>query len=701
MKHLLISFIFILISGFSTAQTTIHVSANSVQAGNGTLETPFNNLEEAFKQLDKLAEKAKSQDTIYISIQPGLYFLENAIKLEKEYAVPVVIEGDKEHKPIISGAIKLSEWEITPKGWWKTHVKEVERYGLKIEQLFVNGERATRARTPDEGWFFVEDSKESVHFKGTWTYPEYATQQIQVRPEDLQTMKNTNIEDITDIMAMFYHKWTDTRINLSYARPDSGYLFIQGNGMRSWNPITKGSRFILENYKGALNAKGEWYINKSGDLYYIPQDGESIETATVYAPVLNQLLTIKGKKGRPVKNIQFRNLSFEHTNYTITKKWRPITQAASFVNAAIQLDYAENIHFENCQIQHIGNYGFSFNEACKDCTVKHSYLYDLGAGGIKIGETNSPSSTEQLTRQITVENNIIQRAGRIFPSAVGVVIFHSSDNRVIHNEIFDQLYTGISVGWVWGFAKSYSINNEIAYNHIHHIGWGELCDMGGIYTLGISPGTRVHHNVIHHIFSFNYGAWGLYTDEGSSHIVMENNLVYGCRDGGFHQHYGEHNLIRNNIFAYSQHRQIYLTKRKDKKQSLEFTSNIVLIDKGALLYGPFDTTSVKMDKNCYWSLRTDSVSKLLSYSFKDWKKFKEPNSIMQNPGFVDQSALDFRFKNQKAIKKIGFIPFDYTKAGVYGDKVWKEKARMPKEREEAFNRVVRTVEENPSSLFFK
>ena len=74
MKHLLISFIFIFISGFSTAQTTIHVSANSVQAGNGTLETPFNNLEEAFKQLDKLAEKAKSQDTIYISIQPGLYF---------------------------------------------------------------------------------------------------------------------------------------------------------------------------------------------------------------------------------------------------------------------------------------------------------------------------------------------------------------------------------------------------------------------------------------------------------------------------------------------------------------------------------------------------------------------------------------------------------------------------------------------------
>ena len=77
MKHLLFSFIFILISCFSTAQTTIHVSAKSTHAGNGTLETPFNNLDDAFKQLEKLAEKSHTADTLYISIQPGTYFLNN------------------------------------------------------------------------------------------------------------------------------------------------------------------------------------------------------------------------------------------------------------------------------------------------------------------------------------------------------------------------------------------------------------------------------------------------------------------------------------------------------------------------------------------------------------------------------------------------------------------------------------------------
>ena len=40
----------------------------------------------------------------------------------------------------------------------------------------------------------------------------------------------------------------------------------------------------------------------------------------------------------------------------------------------------------------------------------------------------------------------------------------------------------------------------------------------------------------------------------------------------------------------------------------------------------------------------------------------------------DPLADDFSFKKKSAIRKIGFVPFDYKKAGVYGSEEWRRKA---------------------------
>jgi parallel beta-helix repeat protein len=301
-------------------------------------------------------------------------------------------------------------------------------------------------------------------------------------------------------------------------------------------------------------------------------------------------------------------------------------------------------------------------------------VYDLGAGGVRIGEDNIRDNEDERTSHITFDNNIIGSGGHIFMCAVGFWIGHSSDNTVTHNDIGDFRYTGISVGWRWGYGDSLAKRNTISYNHVHHIGQGVLSDMGGIYTLGPSEGTVISNNVFHDIYAYTYGGWGLYTDEGSSGIVMENNLVYNTKTGGFHQHYGKGNVIRNNILAFSKFYQVQAA-RVEPHLSFTFERNIVFYDSGTLLGGPWTKIRVNMNNNCYWKTSGKKVT-FVGKSPAGWKDKTghDKDSIIADPLFADPQDFDFRLKPDSPVFRIGFVPFDYSKARVYGKRAWITKA---------------------------
>jgi hypothetical protein len=172
---------------------------------------------------------------------------------------------------------------------------------------------------------------------------------------------------------------------------------------------------------------------------------------------------------------------------------------------------------------------------------------------------------------------------------------------------------------------------------------------------------------------------------------MENNLVYACKNSGFHQHYGKENIIRNNIFALNIRSQLQAT-RIEEHRSLSFTNNIIYYDKGTLLSSNWHKFNLNSDYNCYWDTRSEDV-RFADKSFKEWQTSgKDQHSVIADPMFINPPAFDFRFRKLSVARKIKFTPFDYSLAGVYGSDEWKKLAELDIELKKKFDNIVNILE---------
>jgi parallel beta-helix repeat protein len=425
-------------------------------------------------------------------------------------------------------------------------------------------------------------------------------------------------------------------------------------------------RFYIENAPDGLRP-GQWRLDEQAGLVkYWPEPGEDVPSANIMVPRLYYLAFLKGKEDQPVHDIVFHGLVFAGTDWRLTGWSDMDIQAAVEVEAALQAQFAKQCAFTQCRFTRLGGYAVDFGQGCQDDKVVGCEMFDLGAGGVRLGETDAEAARMDPNAANDVTDNHIHDIGLVNAPAVGVLVLLSANNLVAHNEIDHTFYTTISVGWSWGYAETPCRGNIIEYNQLHDIGQGMLSDMGGVYTLGVQPGTIIRDNLIHDVNIFNYGGWGLYTDEGSSGIVLESNIVYRCQSAGFHQHYGESNVLYNNIFALNRDSQLMRT-RPESHRAFTITNNIVYFSSGNLFGGNWSGGGFALDHNIYFDTRVSPSHLPLdgALKFEEWRgRGQDIHSLFTDPLFVAPLKGDFRLKCGSPARRFGFHRLDLRDAGV-------------------------------------
>ena len=619
-------------------------------------DAPFRTIQRALQAVRERRTEAPEAE-LEIVIGEGRHELNELLLITPAEAGSgkLVIRGQEGGKTILSGGKAIAgPWKRSERNEaiWETVIPEVLEGKWFFRQLFINGERKIRARTPNEGFFRVDgaspqDKPVRLKFHGNDIKPEWAQS--------------------GDVEVIAFLAWADIRMQIREVDEEKQVAVLSGDPRPSNRE--NNARYFVENAREFLDAEGEWDLDKkTGVLSYFARAGEDLSKAEVIAPKLDELVVLQGDiaSGELVRNVTFTDLTFSDTDWTIGPNGYADTQAAVATRGELRAEGAVDCVVENCRFTHLAGYAIELGKGARSWKIVGNEMVDLGAGGVRLGETRAGEEPE-ANHSHAVTDNHMHQLGRIYYPAVGVFILQSGTNRIAHNHIHDLYYTAVSVGWTWGYRETPCRANVIEFNHMHDIGQSMLSDMGAVYTLGMQRGTVVRNNLIHDVKAFTYGGWGLYTDEGSTDIVMENNLVYGCKNAGFHQHYGRENVIRNNIFAFNVENQVMRT-RPEEHISFFFTNNIVYFDSGNLLGSNWSNDNYRMDHNVYWDTRLAENPEAMRFSgasLEEWRKRgHDVHSLVADPKFVDAAERNFALREDSPALKLGFKPIDLSGVGI-------------------------------------
>ncbi len=682
--------IFITLGISSRSFTSPEVAGNIVfyvsPAGNSknpgtSIEKPFATLDDARDAIRMLKKKGQINAPVIVYLRGGVYELSETFVLGAEDSgtedFPITYRAYKNETPVISGGREINAQWIKYKGnIMVCDVPDGIAGQLKFRQLFVNGERMTRARTPDKGNYYKVDMPDK----------DLGRSAIKYKPSDY-----VNYSNLEQVEVVLFHSWNNSRLVIEEVNEEERVISFTGRiGRRMHTESLIYNRYYFENVFEGLDQPGEWYFNsKTGKLYLYPVS--DLLNAYVRVPVLNQLVRLEGdlNKKKYVEFVNFKGITFEETDYDLDETGYPTCGDVGdiYPPSAIKWEAARFCTFEDNTITNTGTYGLEITGDGN--TISNNRIFSTGGGGIISRSYGKEPNTYSF--------NHIHHAGEIFFSSVGINI-DDGGGIVSNNLVHDIAHSGI-YGRHWGTAtqEEQRRNQEqgliIEFNEIHSVG-KMTNDCGGIFIRDSL--ITIRNNLIYNIYPYEYyetigefndkgtPGFGIYLGCETRYSRVENNIIFNTGEGIMFLYGTRHVTVENNIIVNSSYKAIRFANFGPllPMPGNQFVRNIVYIEQPYCLYaGARASLPHESDYNVIFQsgMRTPRVGfrhtgekgqeNFTKHPMQTWlDKGYEKNSVFADPLFADPLNNDFSLLPESPALKLGFKPIDISNVGLRGKK---------------------------------
>ena len=569
------------------AQTTktFFVASNGSDNGEGTIESPFETLGKALSEVKKEAENTTDKTNFQVYLREGTYFFtrgenlnnfsgKGKVSLSSYENEKVVFHGGEKVK---GSAFKLCKdkkvlerllpeargkvWEVNLKKEGITNYGTMKQHGFGTTpeptpmELFINGKPQQLARYPNEGILQI-DTVYDGGSKPRWGDRSNRGGTFGYSYDRIERWKNANEiwlhgkfsagynDDHLKVDKIDYQQKSIKVAQAHLYGIESSIYDKEGKLMDEPSPFRG---YYAYNLMEEIDQPGEYCLDReTGKIYIYPQT--DLSEATIEVSINEDPF---------LELVNASNIEINGITFTCSR------------GLALYLGDCKNITIDRCTFSNLGTVAVSLGQTFKgrvreynadgspkienytgesrNVTISNCKVYYTGTGGVVVNGGDRENLVPGNNLVYNTEFYGTDRVNNTYSPSIRL----SGIGNVVRNCYFHDLkHQAI------GFSGN---DHLIEYCRFDHV-CTDADDMGAIYT-GRNPsarGTVIRKNYFSNIQpqKEEISMCGVYFDDGSGGMTVEDNLFYKVGNPGHYQnfaaifmHGGHDNKIMRNVFV--------------------------------------------------------------------------------------------------------------------------------------------------------